>query len=646
MKRFTIHIAILVIIITGFIFFSPTLSNQFINLDDNKFITENSLVNGKMENAGAEAFQKHLYSPWYKPLVYLSWQAEYKLSEGEPWLFHLNNLLLHIINSVLAFFILLYFLKALIKPHDKIWIFALFGALIFALHPMKVESVAWAMERKDMLFGFFFLSGLLSYIFFIRTRKAIYLLITFCAYALGLLSKSMIIVFPLILLVVDFAFSNTRRIKFQIAKIPLLLLMLGGLYIYGVLFNYGSILHGITGNTDISLADGSILEGARISIYERGLVSSFRILSMGDRFFFPINLSIVYPGGNIMTGGSLPSWFVIYPLIIMLILGIGIIFRKKLPVILIGSLIFIIGLLPVLGMPGDSSSFIADRYTYIPSLGAILLICYLAFWFYKSGGWISNVVLAIILILTGLNAYASYNRTKVFHDSISLWNDVINKYPTATIAWDNRGSARNQEGDLEGALADYSMAISIDPSQASLYNNRGATYLESNQFPEAIDDLKRAIELNPGYYKAENNLAMAFEKSGQWREAYDVWTRVLELKPDITYLHQTKGEIAFSNLKDYEAAINDYTHAIRYEPMNASLYNNRGAAYHLSGDHIAALNDYRRAVELAPELSVAWFNAGMIEVLHGDKTKGCEDLHKSVVMGYTAAVDSINKYCK
>jgi Flp pilus assembly protein TadD len=646
MKRLKIYIALIIIIILTFVTFSHVLSSQFINLDDNKFITENPLVNGEMENAGAEAFQEHLYSPWYKPLVYLSWQAEYKLSEGEPWLFHLNNLLLHIINSVLAFFILLHLLKALIKQQNKIWIFALFGALLFALHPMKVESVAWAMERKDMLFGIFFLSGLLAYIFFIRTRKAIYLTITFCAYALGLLSKSMIIVFPLILFVVDIAFSNTRRIKFQLAKIPLLLLMLGGLYIYGVLFNYDSILHGITGNTDISLADGSIIEGARISIYERGLASSFRILSMGDRFFFPINLSIVYPEGNIMSGGVVPGWFVIFPLVLASIIIIGFIFRKRVTVILIGSLIFIIGLLPVLGMPGDSSSFIADRYTYIPSLGAILLICYLAFWFYKSGGWISNVVLAIMLILTSLNAYASYNRTKVFHDSMSLWNDVINKYPTATIAWDNRGSARNKLGDLEGAVADYSIAIQLSPMQASLYNNRGATFLESNQFPEAINDLTRAIELRMGYYQAEYNLGIAFEKSGQWREAYDVWTRILELKPDMTYLHETKGEIAFFNLKDNEAAINDYTQAIRYEPMNASLYNNRGAAYHLSGDHLAALNDYRRAVELAPELSVAWFNAGMIEVLHGDKTKGCENLQMSVEMGYTAATDSINKYCK
>jgi len=646
MKRFKIHIAILVIIITSFIVFSPTVNSEFINLDDNKFITENPLVNGEMENAITEAFQKHLYSPWYKPLVYLSWQAEYEISEGQPWLFHLNNLLLHIINSVLAFFILLYFLKAVVKPHDKIWIFAMFGALLFALHPMKVESVAWAMERKDMLFGFFFLSGLLSYIIFIRTRKAIYLIITFCAYALGLLSKSMIIVFPLILFVVDIAFSNTRRIKFQTAKIPLLLLMLGGLYIYGVLFNYDSVLQGITGNIDVSLADGSIVEGTRISIYDRALVSSFRILSMGDRFFFPVNLSIVYPGGNIMTGGIVPAWFVIYPLIILLILGIGIIFRKRVPVILIGSLIFIIGLLPILGMPGDSSSFIADRYTYIPSLGVILLISYLAFWFYKSGGWISSVILAIMLILTGLNAYASYKRTKVFHNSMSLWNDVINKYPTATVAWDNRGSERNRLSDLQGAIADYSMAINLSPSKASLYNNRGVTYLESNQFPEAIDDLRRAIELKTGYYQAENNLAMAFEKSGQWEEAYNTWGRVLELKPEMTYLYETKGEIAFLNLREYAAAINDYTNAIHYEPLNASLYNNRGAAYHLSGDHISALKDYRKALNIAPDLSVAWFNAGMIEVLFGDKIKGCEDLQMSVEMGYTAATDSINKYCK
>lgn len=646
MGKYKIHISLIIILASTFVVFSPVLHNEFINLDDNKFITENPLVTGELENPTAKIFSSHLYSPWYKPLVFLSWRYEYNLSGGNPFLFHLNNLILHLINSILAFYILLYLLRELIKSKEKTWIFALFGALLFALHPMKVESVAWAMERKDVLFGFFLLSGLLCYIRFILTRRIIYIVLALCAYALGLLSKSMIIVFPLLLFLLDIAYSQTRGMKFQLNKLPFFLLMLGGLIIYGVLFNFDTYLQGVTGHTAITQIGSDVIEGSRISILDRIMVSSYRVSAMTIRFFFPLSLSLIYPAGSIMTGGHLPSWFFIYPLIIIVLLIAGFILRKKVPVLLISSLFFLIAILPVLGMPGDASSFIADRYTYIPSLGAILLIAYMAHWFYASGKKGSIVVSVIMLMLLGLNAYASHQRCKVFHDSITLWNDVIAKYPSAVIAWDNRGSAKFEIGDQQGAIEDYTQAIVLLPHQASLYNNRGAVYLNLDQYEQASKDLNHAIALNPYYFKAWYNLALTYEQTKNWQLAYNAFENAGLSKQTSLHLHEKMAEIALFHLKDYHAAIRDYSNAMIMNTNNAVLFNNRGAAYHMTGYHQKALADYNHALSLNSALPIAWFNAGMIEILHGDKSKGCEQLLKSKELGYTAATDSINKYCK
>jgi len=360
-----------------FIVFSPVMSNMFLNYDDNKFITENSFITHLNKESLYYFFNIGIYTPFYKPLVYLSWALEYHFFQFNPFYFHLDNLILHMMNVLLIFFIIRFIIKKQFagqNPLSKIWV-AFFIALLYSIHPLKVESVAWIMERKDMLFGFFFFSSMYCYLNFVKSEKYIYLFFSSILFLLGIFSKSMIITLPFSLLVIDYAIGRNFNKKLLIEKIPFFLIFIVGLYLYGIFHHFQNLTQGITG---IISKDASNEINATIvhsnPFLLRVVVTSYRIVLLLFKIIVPIHCSPIYklPGFFVTQQLSLIDF--IYPFIILLIIGLCIYLHRISRIVPAGFLFFFVNIIPILGMVGSESSMVSDRYNYISSAGIIYIL--------------------------------------------------------------------------------------------------------------------------------------------------------------------------------------------------------------------------------------------------------------------------------
>jgi tetratricopeptide (TPR) repeat protein len=640
---------IICIIAITFIVFIPVINNQFINLDDDKFIYENDLIKSFSSEQISEIFKTHLFSPWYKPIVYLSWSIEYKFFQQSPTIFHLNNLFLHIINSVFVFCIVLIILKKLfVKSNSNNWT-AFFIAMLFAVHPMKVESVAWAIERKDVLFSFFFLGSLLCYFRYYSRKKIIFLIIGSLLFGLGLLSKSMIITLPIVLFIIDYLFGRKFNYKLLVEKIPYLIVLFCGLFLYGMFSDFDSSLQGFTGKITQDNISNQIIPISQVPVFDRFIVSSYRVVIMVGHLVYPSKLSIVYPLSeypSFIEGSPVKMYFFFILLISILLFSIFSHFYTRTRIILACTLFFIFTIIPILGMPGSSTSNVSDRYTYIPSIAIFLLIGFLLRTLAQK---FRNLKVPIIVLSVGILLFfciMTFNRCRVFNNSISLWNDVINKYPTSVVAYNNRSCAKCDLRDYEGAIIDLNHLISIDPSDPSAYNNRGVAYYIIKKHQQALDDYNIAIELKADYLKAHFNKGLVYEELKEYKQAISSFDMVNTLQPGFFEAYKRKGDIYLFNLLDYHSAIVEYDNGLLINPVHFEITNNRGVAKHKNGDLNEALIDYEKAAMFSPKNAIVYFNKGMVKIELGMKDLGCIDLYQSLKLGYKDADKEIKTHCQ
>ncbi len=630
-----------------FVVFSPVISNQFINLDDNKFIYENDLIKSFNSEQIVEIFKANIFSPWYKPLVYLSWAIEYQFFQLNPTVFHLNNLLLHIINSIFVFYIILIILKKLFaKSNRNQWI-AFFIAMLFAVHPMKVESVAWAMERKDVLYSFFFLSSILCYLRYISTRKISLLIIGSLLFGFGLLSKSMIITLPFVLFIIDYLFRRKFNYKLLVEKIPYFIVFFCGLILYGLLSDADSSFQGFTGKVITDNISGDITSVSNVPVFDRLVVSSYRIIILIQHFFYPSKLSIVYPLSvypNFIEGSSVIMYLSFILLISILLVSIfSHSFSRVIPA---SALFFLVTIIPILGMPGSPTSNVSDRYLYIPSLAILLLIVFLLKKLIMRYPKLNIPFIALsagVLVILSISTYA---RCTVFNNSISLWDDVIRNYPTSAIAYNNRGCTQSDSADYNNAIVDFTNSISINPIDPGAYNNRGVAYFMMKENELALADFNKAIELNANYIKSHFNRGLAYEKVEEYDLAISDFEMVSTLQPNSFQAFKKKGDIYFFKLQKYTSAIAEYDKALLIDPTHFEITNNRGVARHKMGNLTGALIDYEKAAILEPGNATVCFNIGKVNIELGNKDTGCKYLYQSLELGYKDADVEIEQHCQ
>ncbi len=609
-------IAYLLLILAVLLSYYRILDNGFINLDDPLQVTANSNVLSGVtwENIKwSFSFQ----SPC-SPLTWLTYAATVDLFGASPGPFHAISLLLHLANSLL----LLYALRILTGDFWKS--FAV--SALFAAHPINVESVAWIAEINNVLSGLFFMLTLIAYRFYSRAPGIWRYIIVAVVFELGLLSKSSIMTLPFILLLLDFwplrriGLERTAR-SIRLAGVPLKRLVLEKLplLILSLISLASSLLMQPQHTTFTSLSHAPM--SLRIS---NALVSYVKYLG---KLFWPADLGVLYP-----YPGAIPLWETIGAIIVLSAVTFFAVrtFLRR-PYLMVGWLWFLGSLVPFLGIIQSGLwPEMADRYSYIPFIGAFIILSWgasdlLCLVRAKPVRYAAGAAAGAAVCVLSLTTWV---QTEYWKDSVTLFEHVLTLNPDNEPAQGNLGSALLNLGKTEKALFHLEEALRLKPYSADTCFNLGMAYSLRNDHEKALLHLRRAIQIDPddtGSYNLAGNILAA---TGRIDEAVEYYNEALKLNPRD---HESYMNLGNTMLKsgNIDKAIQCYREIILIDPGCAEAYNNLGTAYINRGDIGNAYRNYALAVQLRPDYEDAVENMQKIDKLRDALRASIDGIQKS-----------------
>jgi len=497
-----------------FLSFLPSLRNEFMpTWDDEKYVTANPVIKELSSGNIAKMFTKPVNGS-YVPLPLLTFAIEYKLSGEKPLPFHATNLLLHLFCVFLVF--------RLLRLFGLDLIYAAFGALIFGVHPMHVESVAWITERKDVLYGAFYLGAVIMYLRYVSgsEQKTKYLLYSLLLFLGSLLSKIEAVALPLTLLLADYLMKRPFRWKVITEKIPFFLLSLV-CGVVGILIIYRGSLHGseiLKAQHDLAFAD-------------RFLFGLYALTGYLFKFLWPFSLSAMYPYPE-MSGFTLIWVRYLNPLTVLIILWLVFRTTRRTRIMAFGMLFFLVNVIFLLQIAAAGKAFFADRYVYLSYLGLILPVVWVSGEIVKKVPGRKFMVFGLLSLYTGMCMVLTFSRCRVWQDGITLWSDVIGRYGERSMEpYVNRGASYFMKQDWNNAEADFTTALTIGAPSAPVYADRGMIYGITDRPGQAVDDFTKAIALEPGNVKALFNRGVAFGNLGNVAGAAGDFREVIRRDP-------------------------------------------------------------------------------------------------------------------
>jgi tetratricopeptide (TPR) repeat protein len=562
------YTALLIILIVTFIAYIPSLKAGFVNWDDPDYVSGNPMIKdiSNLKMIFTTPIQGN-----YHPLTVFSLAINYSISGLDAWSYHLFNLLFHLFNCYLVFRL------GMILSRNNL-IIAFTTSLLFGIHPMHVESVAWISERKDVLYGLFFLAGLISYTKYVdsNSRKQYGLTILFMAFSLA--SKPAAVIFPLVLLCIDILRSRNFNLKLLLEKIPFLILALA----VGLL-------------TLTAQKEKGAIEGTQIfDLSTRILMGFYGIMMYVIKLIFPINLSPFYPFAPI--NENLPVPYYIAPLFSVILIGLVFYSLKRNRVIAFGILFYLANLLLVLQFIPVGSAIIADRYTYLPYIGLFYIIGWLID-LYAKGNFSRSLYLNVpIALVTGI---LTFKQCGIWLNGGSLWDHAIKTQPSAR-AYDNRGSLYKDEKKYQEAIQSYSEAIKINVADDEAYMLRGNVYFEMNKFDLAFSDYKKAISINPNYVTAMDNLGALYGLRHQYDSAAIYFNKALAINPNYPSSYKNRA-IVNLELNRNEESIKDFKKYLEFSPNDPDIMNTIGACYRNLGKYNEALSIINESIKIKPD---------------------------------------------
>lgn len=510
--------------LTLFCFF-PCINNDFINYDDNVYITDNSLIKEiSSENikkifdfTNHDEYKKNqLVKSVYVPLTIISFSIDYHFFKLNASSYHMTNLIFHLCNCLLVF--ILFFM---ISKKEMI---AFLTALFFAIHPLHVEPVAWVSGRKDMLYSFFFLITLIFYLLYTGKKSLLFYALSLLFFALSSLAKPMAVSLPLLLFLMDYIKERKLSKNLFFEKIPFFLLSLCIIIISFIIISISRETG--TGYNEYYIYSLSWLKIISISFY--GFFAYFA------KTLLPLHLSCLYPYPE-TAEKNFPPVMLLSPLIFAYFSTLVFIFSYFNRKLAFGFLFFIITLMPVFFR--FPPQFIADRNVYIPLLGLFYLLSELisiCFFIINNKSTNLKVISALFFILLiFILGFSTWKRCHTWKNSITVWTDVINQYPYIYIAYNNRGNAYFKKGDFNNALNDYNIAIGINPNQSEIHNKRGYCHFRSGNLSDALKDYNKAIDLSADCAEIYNNRGILYMSSNEPKRALSDFNHALKLKPDL-----------------------------------------------------------------------------------------------------------------
>ncbi len=689
--------------------YTPSLDNDFVNWDDNLYIYENPHIFTLNVGSIYRMFTAFHAGLWM-PLAWISHAVDYAMWGFNPFGHHLTSIILHALNTIL-FFMLIVLLVITVRASGQthppvlipasllspVLVAAGVAALLFGVHPLRVESVVWACERKDVLCGFFYLLSLLYYVSYAaaparqkRRKYAVVLLMFLCA----LLSKPMAVTLPAILLLLDFhplkrlTLTSMKSSWVVWEKIPFLLLSIGT---------------GIV--TTIAQSEEAIISLERLPLLARLLNALSSVVFYLEKIVLPLNLAPFYPyPRNIYL---FDAKYIIAGMVVLLISGGCIRLVKKLPALAAVWMYYLITLLPVLGIVQAGHQAAADRFTYLPSASIFLLAGIGVLWVIEKiipakrkalwGGLWMTLIGAVVAVLS----YATIQQISTWKNSVSLWTHAISIFPNAvSLPYCNLGNAYLDRGLLDEALDAYKKALAIDSRDVTAHANAGVAYEKKGMvvaaiskykdaiavnaglalphynlgnlytikgmYDQAILHYKKALAINPGLFSAHNNLGHLYDEKGLFGEAILEYQRALAINPrcaeayinlGTTYLNQgmaheaivqfkkaidlnpddakAHGNLGAAFLKNnmFDEAIDACKHAIRLNSAYAKAYFNLGSAYGRKGKMNEAIAHFKQAITLEPGYAHAYYNLALAYYSQGKYRASLEHLEKAKALG-------------
>lgn len=584
MPRISLWPALLVLTIT-FIAFIPSLSNGFLNWDDNLFVVENKSIE-TLDWAHVKTIFTTKLVDVYDPITVLSFAIERHFVGLDPRLYHIDNLILHLTCVFLAFV----FLR---KLDVSTWA-AVFGSLLFGIHPMHVESVAWVTERKDVLYGAFYLGALIAYVSYLHNNYAKkHFAIAIVLFAFSLLSKIQAVTLPLSMLAIDYYFKRPLRFRVLAEKMPFFLM---------------SLTVGCLGVFLLS-DSGTFKQNAVFSLIERLLIGAFSFCIYLVKVVVPYAITPVYP-----YPAKFSAAFYLAPLGIVAVFWLlWAQYRRGNRAVIFGFAFFIANIVFVLQVLG-AGQFLADRYSYIAYLGLFFIVTKLFESAIANKKW-TSIVTGAGIIYVGIFAVITWNQCAIWKDSVTFWTAISRKYPQDPRAYHNSGfgnrdieviihnslgKAYSDLGQTQQAIADFTKALEFDPSYAEGYVNRGAAYAVAGQYDLALADLNKGVELDPKSPMGYLNRSLLYRKTDKLDLAIADYDTYLKLNPGNLSIafHRAvaKREAGRSAdaIADFDGLVRDHLNQIDEHSL-ARLYLERSLAYHDLGKRDEALRDAKMA---------------------------------------------------
>jgi Flp pilus assembly protein TadD len=551
----------------------PALSAGFINLDDPLYVTANRHVLAGLTRDGVVwAFANGEAGLWI-PLAWLSHMLDCQLFGVHPFGHHLTSLVLHIVNTVLLFFALRLMTGATWPP--------VMVATLFALHPLRVESVVWVAERKDVLSVLFALLALHAYVRYSRRRGAArYVLVMLC-FALGLMAKPMLVTLPGVLLLLDYwPLDRSRPAELVVEKLPFLLLAAP---------TVAATL--IAARSDALMTLGSFPPHARLA---NGAVSYARYLG---KAVWPTDLAVFYP---------LEPWWPWHEvlgaaLLLVAITVVTLLVRRTRPYLLVGWLWFVGTLVPVIGLVQAGSQAMADRFTYFPLIGLFIAVTWAATDACERFGVRRPAVAGIACVVGLLLAACTRHNLAYWKDSEALFSHALAVTHNNYLAHDNLGDILLKRGDVQAATAHFEEAVRLLPGYAHGEYNLGVAMVMQGRLDDAEGHFLRAIRLQPGYADAEFNLGNALARRGRNSEALFYLGNAVQHDPYSAPARAGFGT-ALLNERRIDEAVEQLSQAVSLKADLAEAHYNLGLALTLQGKSTQAADHYARAFAINPAL--------------------------------------------
>ncbi|MBC8393806.1 MAG: tetratricopeptide repeat protein, partial [Deltaproteobacteria bacterium] len=494
---------------------------DFVNYDDDHYVYENRHVQeGLTLKSVTWAFTTIHVSNWH-PLTWLSHMLDYQLYGMNPGRHHLTNLFLHIANTLLLFFVFR-------KMTGGLWQSAFIAAL-FALHPLHVESVAWVSERKDVLSTFFWMLTMWSYLWYVGHLLVYRYILVVLFFALGLMSKPMLVTLPFVLLLLDFYPLN--RFKFQpsdgsansqqrsntlrliLEKIPLFVLVAMSSAITFYAQKHGGAVKSL---------DFFPLK-ARVA---NALVSYVKYIG---KMVYPSKLAVLYPHP-----GMLPWWKIAGACLLLVSISfLAIRVVKQSPYFVVGWLWYLGTLVPVIGLVQVGIQSMADRYTYVPLIGIFIIIVWgipelVAQWRYRKI-WLATLATIILATLMAV----TWKQVGYWGNSVALFEHTLKITSNNDVAHYNLGIALNKQGRTEEAIENFIKTLQLNPRYINAYNNLGVALVQTGKTDEALIYLQKALQIDPDTTDTHINLGIALFSKGRTEDAITHFRQAHRIKPYI-----------------------------------------------------------------------------------------------------------------